>query len=61
MLQAEGTACAEALRWRKDQLGQSVVMEEDREVGRVLWAVEVFGFYSKDRGQLLKPSEKELT
>lgn len=51
----------EALRWRKDWLGWSVVMEEDREVSRAAWGVKVFGFYSKGSGELLKGSEKGLT
>lgn len=42
MFQAEETACTEALRWRNDQLDRRVVMEELREVSRVMLAVEVF-------------------
>lgn len=48
-------------RWRKDQLGWSVVMEELREVGRVPWAVEVFRFYSKGSREPRMGSEKGLT
>lgn len=56
-----GNSITEALRWRKDWLGWSVVMEEDREVSRAAWGMKVFGFYSKGSGELLKGSEKGLT
>lgn len=55
------TACAEALRWGKDQLGRSVVLEDGREAGGAEWAMDVFGFYSKGRQEPLKASEKEPT
>lgn len=58
---AEGTACAEAPRRGKGQLGRSVVLEDARELGGAERAVDVSGFYSKGRREPLKASEKGLT
>ena len=55
VFQAGGTVFqAEGTEGRKDQLGWSGVMEEDREVGRAVWAVEIRVFCSKGSRKPLK-------
>ena len=61
VFRAEGMVCAEAPRWRKDQPGWSIVMEENREVGRAMWVADVFRFNFKGSRELSKASEKGPT